>query len=407
MKTTFAKNTEAGAVVLTTTICTFALMSFLVVGYLWMMMEQNKATERSQHWNAALAVAEAGIDEGMAHVDYSFGTNVDLATNGWTLDSTGKYFTRPARSIQGGSYSVIISNTLMPTLISTATVSDKMNATPIKRAVEVTTLPVFAFMYGLTTISNPGVTLKGTQLVITSDVASVYGSINESGGATIYGNVYTGPEGSTNLGPHSSYGTYTNNFYESFPDVQPPITFGQTPPTSTKKVNNGDVTLQGNGTQYYANGDYNVSGKMTITGANVVLYVTGNFSVNSITISPGASLSLYVGSDDPSKTTTATFGQNSGDAINPSPGTPEQFSYFGLPNNTSIQFQNGLTAVSGSFYAPEANVSDIGNMSFWGALLCNTYSANGNVVFNYDPGLGKKGPVIGYGVASWKEIPPP
>src|SRR5215469_4007384 len=119
MKVPIRKNAEAGAVILTTTICTFALMSFLVVGYLWMMMEQNKATERSQHWNAALAVAEAGIDEGMAHIDYSFGTNVNLATNGWTLDSTGSYYTRPARSILGGSYSVIISNTLMPTVIST------------------------------------------------------------------------------------------------------------------------------------------------------------------------------------------------------------------------------------------------------------------------------------------------
>lgn len=402
MKIAFGKNGENGAVVLTATICTFALMSFLVVGYLWMMMEQSKAAERSQHWNAALAVAEAGIDEGMAHINWGFGTNVNLATNGWSLNASGGYYGPMVRSVSndvGSSYSVFISASIPPVVTSTATIVDKMNSIPIKRAVQVTTVPLSAFSYGLTTISNPGVTLKGSQVVITSDVASVYGSINESGGGRIYGNVLTGPGGSFNPA-HGTYYSYTNNFYESFPDVQPPYTFGVTPPTTSS------VTLTAN-TKYYYNGNYTGTSSLTIAGTNVVLYVTKNFSVNSITINPGASFSLYVGSGDTSISTTASFGQNSGDKINPSPGTPEQFSYFGLPNNTSIVFQNGLVSVSGAFYAPEADFTQRGNMSFDGALLCSSYTSNGNVAFNYDPKLKKDGPFIGFTAASWKEIPPP
>src|SRR5215469_1342339 len=213
MKVPIRKNAEAGAVILTTTICTFALMSFLVVGYLWMMMEQNKATDRSQHWNAALAVAEAGIDEGMAHINWGFGTNlVNLATNGWMLDVERNCYGPTVRTLSndvGGSYSVIISNTLPLVVISTATAFDNMNSTPIKRAVEVTTKPVYAFPYGLTTITN--VVLAGNNVAITSSVASVNGSIYAQNG-NIYGPVLTGPNGIETNHSQGSAGNWTNNF---------------------------------------------------------------------------------------------------------------------------------------------------------------------------------------------------
>lgn len=400
MKTAFGKNRENGAAVLATTICTFILMSFLVVGYLWMMMEQSKATERSQHWNAALAVAEAGIDEGMAHINYSFGTNVNLGVDGWTSNATQNYFGPMSRSLSndvGSSYSVIISNTMPPVVISTATIVDKMNSVPIKRAVQVTTVPVPAFLPGLTVRSN--FTLNG-QPTINSDVASIYGTVVNVNNGTVNGPVKTGSGGTVHLGPQGSDQGWTNNFYENLPDVEPPYTFGTTPPMTA------NVTLAAN-TEYYVNGNYTPTSLTIADGSNTVLYVTGNFSVSSITVKPTGSFTLYAGSTNLSTTTAATFGQTSSDRINFT-GTAEQFYYFGLPNNTQITLNNGLNVVNAAFYAPEAAFTQKGNQTVTGGIVADSYTANGsNNDFKKDPKLPNAGPAIGYGVASWKEIPPP
>lgn len=387
--------------VLTTTICTFALMSFMVVGYLWMMMEQGKAVERSQHWNAALAVAEAGIDEGMAHINYtfnSFGTNVNYGVDGWT--SNAAYYGPVSRSLSndvGGSYAVFISNTMPPIVTSIATISDKMNPVPIKRAVQVTTMPAFAPLPGLTVRSN--FTLNG-QPTINSDVGMIYGTVETVGNGTVTGEIKTGPQASQpDVHRQGSDGGWTNNFYVSLPDVEPPYTFGTTPPT------NANATLAAN-TEYYFNGNYTPTTLTIANGSNTVLYVTGKFSASSITIQPTGSFILYVGSTNLSTTTTATFGQTSSDRINFS-GTPEQFYYFGLPNNTKIDLVNGLNIVHGIFYAPEATFGQHGGQTVMGAVVANGYTADGSGNSFKDPGLAGNSIVLGYAVASWKEIPPP
>lgn len=402
MKTAFKKNGENGAVVLTTTICTFSLMSFLVVGYLWMMMEQSKATDRSQHWNAALTVAEAGIDEGMAHINYTFnafGMNVNYGVDGWT--SNAAYYGPVSRSLSndvGSSYTVFISNTMPPIVTSIATISDKMNPVPIKRAVQVTTVPAYVSLPPLTVRSN--FTLNG-QPTIDSEVGSIYGTVVTVGNGTVTGEILTGPQGSQpDVHHQGSDGGWTNNFYVSLPDVEPPYTFGTTPPTTA------NVTLAAN-TQYYFNGNYQPTSLTIANGSNTILYVTGNFSVSSITVQPTGSFTLYVGSTNSSTTTSATFGQTSSDRINFS-GTPEQFYYFGLPNNTQIDLKNGLNIVNAIFYAPEAAFTQDGGQTVTGSIVANTYTANGSGNnFKKGPGLPASGPVLGYAVASWKEIPPP
>ena len=402
MKIALRKIGENGAVVLTTTICTFGLLSFLVVGYLWMMMEQSKATERSQHWNAALAVAEAGIDEAMAHINYSFnafGTNISYGVDGWT--SNAAYYGPIVRSLSanvGNSYSVVISNTLPPVIVSTATIVDRMNSVPIKRAVQITTTPAYASLPGLTVRTN--FTLNG-QPTINSDVGSIYGTVVTVGNGTVSGEIKTGPQASPPiLHNQGSDGGWTNNFYVSLPDVEPPYTFGTTPPT------NANATLAAN-KEYYLNGNYTPTSLTIANGSNTVLYVTGNFSVSSITVQPTGSFTLYVGSADLSTTTTATFGQTSSDRINFS-GTPAQFYYFGLPNNTKIDLKNGLNIVNGAFYAPEAAFTQDGGQTVTGSIVANSYTANGSGnSFKKDPKLPTSSLVLGYTVATWKEIPPP
>jgi hypothetical protein len=367
-----------------------------------MMMEQSKATERSQHWNAALTVAEAGIDEGMAHINYtfnSFGANVNFGVDGWT--SNAAYYGPVSRSLSndvGGSYTVFISNTVPPIVTSIATISDKMNPVAIKRAVQVTTMPAYANLPGLTVRTN--LTLNG-QPIINSDVGFLYGSVaNLSlGNGTVNGAIKAGPQDTTPPA-RGSYQSWTNNLYVSLPDVEPPYTFGTRPDTGA------NVILAAN-TEYYFNGNYAATSLTIANGSNTVLYVTGNFSVSSITVGSTGSFILYVGSTDLSTTTTATFGQTSSDRINPS-GTPEQFYYFGLPNNGQITLNNGLNQVNAAFYAPEAAFTQKGNQTVTGGIVANSYTANGsNNRFKKDPNLPESGIVLDYAVASWKEIPPP
>src|SRR5438309_2277723 len=54
---------ENGAVLLTTTLVVFSVAMLLVVGYFWLIMGQGRAVERSQTWNRAMTVAEAGVEE--------------------------------------------------------------------------------------------------------------------------------------------------------------------------------------------------------------------------------------------------------------------------------------------------------------------------------------------------------
>src|SRR3954471_1694754 len=48
---------------------------------------QTRLVARSQSWNAALAVAEAGVEESLTHLYKDYGTN--MAFNGWAAGSSG------------------------------------------------------------------------------------------------------------------------------------------------------------------------------------------------------------------------------------------------------------------------------------------------------------------------------
>ena len=97
-------------VLVVVTICAIALMS-----YLQLVNAQNRTVSRSQGWNAAVPVTEAGVEEALAHLNANAdnGLNVD----GWT--KIGTYY-RMERSV-GDSYYVVtitITNTILPIIES-------------------------------------------------------------------------------------------------------------------------------------------------------------------------------------------------------------------------------------------------------------------------------------------------
>ena len=133
---------------------------------------------------------------------------------------------------------------------------------------------------------------------------------------------------------------------------------------------------------------------MFVTG-KATLYVTGKVTVTGsgyIRLLPGASLTLIVGGD---KTTIA-----GGGVVNGS-GHPADFTYIGLPTNTSVKY-TGNAAFFGTINAPQADFSISGNGGAYGAAIVNTYSSSGGSGFHYDECLGGSSSFLV--ITSWREL---
>ena len=431
-----------GNILVITMVVTFLLGS-AIASYLMLVQTQHLSVARSQAWNAALALAESGIEDGMAQVNVSFGTNYlsSVQTN-WG-GAAGTYGPKTV-ALGGDSYSaIIIEGSPGPTIIATGYTTIPLSSKTLKRTVQITTTPAFAFGGAIAALQN--VTMNGNNITVDSydssdplhsdangnydpatrkaggDISSTGGLLNV-GNADIYGHVRTAPFGDASTGPNGQVGDlnwsptggagqariqtgwYINDYNADFPDVTVP-----------SLTNPSDVVKNGTGTNTYelANGDYFVNGSFTVANKETVLitgkvrlYVTGDFTMTGqngsyISIAPGATLQLYVGTESgPAVSTTFLTVNNAGNAAN--------FQYYGLPSNTSASW-SGNASYIGTVYAPEAQftLNGGGNNStrnYQGSCVVKSVIMNGHFNFHYDEALKHTGPVSGYTIASWREL---
>lgn len=396
----------SGSVLMITLAVTLVLGIFLG-SYLLMVSTQNAAIARSQAWNAALAVAEAGVEEALAQLNPSIlATNI-LAANGWSL-SAGLYKPSPAqRTLLGGSYAVGYTPTAPPVIYATGYTTVPALSATLTRAVRVATTN--APLFGIGMVAKNNIDLKGNNIATDSydsnlggwntqppstngDVASALGFVN-IGNADINGAVLYSASGGYTILPQGSYLSMRGDFNMDFPDVLPPFAAGL-PLSSTGVI----VPVSGG---YMVNGDYSLGNKARLVltnNATVTLYVTGDFSMNqnaSIEIAAGSTLRLYVGG------ASTSFGQ-----VN-NAGRPIGFQYYGLPGNTSVSL-GGNASLVGTVYAPNANFTASGGgnntFDFQGAATVKTITMNGHFNFHYDESLRGAGLVRGYVATSWREL---
>src|SRR5437899_2061474 len=115
------KSSESGSV-LVITLGLAVILGTTLGGYLYWVRTQHVLVAQSQAWNSALAISEAGIEEGLAQANVVFGTNYlpSIQTN-WS-QGTGVYGPR-TNGVANGFYSVILIPTNAgPTIISTGIV---------------------------------------------------------------------------------------------------------------------------------------------------------------------------------------------------------------------------------------------------------------------------------------------
>ncbi len=238
--TTPAQRTR-GSALLTTMILT-GILTVSLAGYIALVSQQNKFSARAQGWNLAVGVAEAGIEEGLQHLNVN---SAKLAVDGWKFD--GGAYTITRRFGDGNGYTVYITNSTSPTIVARAYINNFTFApnqkfdvgvvggevNPLKtivRAVSVTCTKGSLFTKALAVQTS--IDLNGNNVLTDSyDSNDMFSSSNgmysaalasdsgdiacngtlknavDLGNANIYGHVSTGPNIKIVIGKNGSIGS--------------------------------------------------------------------------------------------------------------------------------------------------------------------------------------------------------
>ena len=436
MKLHLAQDRSVRSSVLLITMAATLILGLGAASYLTLMSWQRNSVIRSQAWNAAMGLAEAGVEEALAQLNPSallFNTNIDRGANGWELWDDGMYHA-PRRTLPDGDYDVAITADVSPIICATGYVRIPTFSATTTRAVRVAAATTSLFRGSMAARVN--IDFNGNYISIDSfdssdwrystnglydplkrkangDVASTGGVIAVQN-ADVMGTLYTGANASYTVGAQGSVGDlawvlggtnglqaghWKNDFNLDFPDVLPPYDHGVSPIAKTVNGTNYNWVLENDCYMWtdIKGATFKTGEKILVTG-QATLYVTGEFIMQggaSLTIAKNASLSLYVGGANTILTTVNNA------------GTCRNFSYFGLPGNTAVTL-TGNDLFLGSIYAPNANLSMSGGgkntLDYQGACAVKTIWMNGHFNFHFDEDLRRTGPVRGYQVASWREI---
>jgi hypothetical protein len=422
MKIRFQKQSRKQGSALIITLTFGVILLVVLASYLMLLTSQKNLVTRSQTWNAALTMAEAGIEEGLAQVNASnsvFNFTAKACTNfsgnGWT--KTGVlYGPKTNLSLLGGFYSATISNDLPPTIYSTGSATVPTVGGTISRAVKITTVQESLISVGLGAIGAIDFTGNGvatdsynshmtnlstggqydsSKTSTNGDVASVGGLVN-LGNHTIDGNLYLGANAGYG-GSGTVSGNVVSNYNVQFPDVTLPPGSASWPTATAPTNNTYDFTTSGN---YVVNVNDSI---IVEAGVTVNLNVTATtFSPSSLLIHGGITNSgtAYLYLTGPTSVTMA--GNTAVDASN----RPENLYYFGTTNLTSITY-SGNSEFIGVIYAPEASMTLNGggnNSGIQGSAIVGNITMHGHYNFHYDESLAQSGPTRGYVANSWQEL---
>jgi hypothetical protein len=422
------------------TILLIILVTMVIIGvtlgsYLLLVANQNLSVMRSEAWNSAIAVAEAGIEEAMAHLN----TNpTNRAVDGWEIEGQNVV---KERKLGTSKYRVSISKDLEPPVITAegfVQIPKTQEFISPPRTVRVTTTNDALFAKGMT--AKGRIDLSGNKIRVDSfdssdpafstdglydptknkdggDVAtnsSVEDSLN-IWNADILGRASTGPGGDVRLGSNGTVGSKawhgsgqkgaepgwtSDDMNVHFPDVKRPWNGTTFPP---KPLSFGGTNyIYGLETGDYQLTELKLSGseKVLITG-HARLLITKELMISgnaAIYIASGASLQLFMEGEK---------ANIQGTGIVNGTGNAAAFSYWGLNSNKDLTL-GGNAAFVGTVYAPHAQLTlgGGGNNSydFVGASVSNSVRLNGHFNFHYDEALKRWGPRRGYTITSWNEI---
>lgn len=397
------------------------VMGIVLASVLKLISNRYTMTVRSNDWNQAIPVLEAGIEEAMSHLHDD---SNNYSANGWTASLVGgqTVYTKQ-RSFSDGSFfdtTIYVTNAYNPVIYSQGYVPSLLGGNNlggtkyISRMVMVTTTnPPNLFTKAITT--SGAITLNGNVTLVdgfdsriggynTTTNRNATGSLASDstaqpaisvGSATVYGTVVTGPGGTVSLNGNGAVGDtswhssgvesgFTNNTMNvAFPTNAPPTGTAAAWPSSLLTLGGvlGTV-LTGTTTgapTYYQASSFNSSGAPMLVSGHVVVYISGSVSISGqsyIQLMPGATMTMIVG---------GSVSLSGGGVINGT-GLAANFSLVGTTSCTSISY-SGNSDFIGTINAPQANVTMTGGSDIFGAVVAKSATISGGAGFHYDDAL--------------------
>lgn len=429
MKIKLTPTNQGSALLLSLLVAVILLIT--LTSYLMLVSDENRAVGRAQAWNAAMPIAEAGVEEALTQLQYA-GSGINLATNGWALGSDGNY--HKSQTLNSSSYySVAIQPATDPIIYSTGFISAPIKGGYIGRLVKVQTITGPSFGQGITSkgmislgggayLDSYSVNSNGTYSLVPGGQAvaltdtNVAGAVSLNGSPYISGYVETGDgptsgsgatlstignavvgdtnyiaSGGSSASPNVEAGHYSNNANFQFNDVSAPSFSSYY--TSFGTLGSSNIAgISGQTTCYEVSSIS--SGNLYIYG-NVTIYCTGSPSVSItgqgfIDITTNSSLTLYLA---------GSMSVGGGGVIN-GPSLAKDLTIYGLPTCTSIAYKGGADFV-GVVDAPEADFKFGGNERAIGAFVVNSCTVSGTGGVHWDSSLTSTG---GFLVNGWNEL---
>jgi hypothetical protein len=427
---------QAGALLVTLLFC--SILGVLIGSYLSLIQNQYLSVARGQSWNKALVVAEAGVEEAMAHLNSGVTTN--FAVNTWVNSTPGVY---TKTNFVGTDFTVVeikvqpaVTN-VYPVIFSQATVEGPLSRPNLSRTVRADTKPKSVLAPPRGMVSLGLINLNGNGILVDSfdssstnystgglydpkkardraQVTSLSGGTNAItvDNGKIKGLVRVAATGKIALGPNGSVGdaAYVNAGKKG---IQPGHEFHDADFTAPEvklpegtwvKPIPGSYKVQGVTYKYVLNDSANwklptLDGNVLISSPNVVLQVTDSFSFDGLLkIAPDSTLSMYVASPNVAL---------SGQGIMNGTGQASAFNYYGLPTHKSFSLAANASFV-GWVVAPDADFVLGGGgrdtYDYVGACLAKTVTMNGHFNFHYDESLVPPPPPTGYVAIAWDEL---
>ena len=406
----FRQNHERGAV-LVTTIVIMGLVTILIAALLTIVNRQNYLTARSATWCSEIPIAEAGIEEALAHLNSK---PMRLATNGWTVSGSNvvksRYFTNSS-TVADGYFYTAISTARPPVIVSIGYGRIPTRTNYTSRRVSVMTqenAPIYGIIaqgtisggtydsYNSTnSLYSTGGQYDPAKRLDNANVGTLSSATPAISGVKIYGSASTGPGGTVDAGTSTigdgvwnstTTGIQPGHVRDDFNQTLLPVNL----PNTTWNMFPGSKVL--------GNKDYKYTGNMTagfkVTG-NARLWITGTVKLTGsdvISISPGGSIEIYLAGD-------ASFG---GNGIVNNATDPLACKIFALSTCTSIDFK-GNSALTGVIYAPTADVKMSGTPDIYGSLIAKTIQLSGNSKMHYDESLGARNDPQ-FTIIAWEEL---
>ena len=430
MKLRKGKSNQGGVLVVTIVIC--SLVGMMLAAYLSMVSGQHSFTQRSQVWNNAIPMCEAGVEEAMAHINHSLTETNRFDVNGWVLDS-GHY--KKVRPLNGGECQMDIDSGNPPIITVRGILKEPIGNGNVTRVVQVRTKMNQRFPAAV--LARGGIALNGSGKIdsfnSTNNLESTLGQYDPLkatanaivgttlripnaitvGTMTLYGSGATGPGGTMTVANSGSVGD--KNWVESVAGkglIQPGHHINDANffipaanmPTDFSPINlPSGVNVMGTNYTYAAvgDGDYRVTGNLLMnnTGRMLIkgwvrLLVMGFTDIKGLVIlAPDSYVEWYcMGKCD----------IQGGGVINAG-GYAKNFSIIAL-GNAPVSY-GGQAKLIGTFYCPLSAVTLQGTTDAIGAFTCDSFNLGGAMGIHFDEAL-KGNPKVRYLASSWIEKNP-